>query len=413
YYFSDASGSLALLGCTFQNNHGNSGGGIFFFTSNSPTLLDCQFVNNTSQFDGAGIYGLSNAMSVTNCLFSINESLGFATFGGGVLADGGSPTITNSTFYANHSGTGGGVHIASGSLTLENCILWANSDHTPGTLESEQIAYAFAPPTVNYSDIQGLTSSWGSMNTNADPMFADELGPDLSPKTGDEDLRLTASSTALLDTGSNAAIAGIGFDLDGNVRIQNGDVDMGPYEFSGIIDSDNDGLSDDDELMVHFTDPFNPDTDGDGLWDGTEIDMAMGETCPDPLDRDSDDDGISDGDEVTAMTNPCVASGDVPSDDLLVNLIRLVADGIEGIDLSGFNGPNDNANAGRRNSLASRVNQAANALAKGKESSALNLLMTVLEKVDDHSPPPDWMDSSPEKSVLRNDLETLIALILL
>jgi hypothetical protein len=36
-------------------------------------------------------------------------------------------------------------------------------------------------------------------------------------------------------------------------------------------DDDNDGLSDVDELNVYSTDPLDPDTDGDGFDDGTEV----------------------------------------------------------------------------------------------------------------------------------------------
>jgi hypothetical protein len=37
------------------------------------------------------------------------------------------------------------------------------------------------------------------------------------------------------------------------------------------VDSDGDGLSDDDEVNVTGTDPLNPDTDGDGQADGAEV----------------------------------------------------------------------------------------------------------------------------------------------
>lgn len=37
------------------------------------------------------------------------------------------------------------------------------------------------------------------------------------------------------------------------------------------IDTDNDGLRDEDEIMIHKTDPSNPDTDGDGHSDGDEV----------------------------------------------------------------------------------------------------------------------------------------------
>lgn len=38
-----------------------------------------------------------------------------------------------------------------------------------------------------------------------------------------------------------------------------------------LIDTDDDGLSDYDEVKIHHTDPLNPDTDGDGHSDGVEV----------------------------------------------------------------------------------------------------------------------------------------------
>ena len=38
-----------------------------------------------------------------------------------------------------------------------------------------------------------------------------------------------------------------------------------------ILDDDNDGLSNIDELNLYNTDPPNPDSDGDGLSDGDEV----------------------------------------------------------------------------------------------------------------------------------------------
>jgi hypothetical protein len=64
-----------------------------------------------------------------------------------------------------------------------------------------------------------------------------------------------------------------------------------------IADSDRDGLIDGDELQVYFTDPCNPDTDGDLIYDGIEVatwDSADNRDHADPLSRDTDGDGISD-----------------------------------------------------------------------------------------------------------------------
>ncbi|MEX0719316.1 MAG: OmpA family protein [Balneolaceae bacterium] len=66
-------------------------------------------------------------------------------------------------------------------------------------------------------------------------------------------------------------------------------------------DSDEDGVSDYDEMREHGTDPLNPDTDDDGLSDGEEIN----EYNTDPLNADTDGDDLSDGDEVNSYnTDP-------------------------------------------------------------------------------------------------------------
>ena len=69
---------------------------------------------------------------------------------------------------------------------------------------------------------------------------------------------------------------------------------------SGPTDTDRDGLTDDYEEQIG-TDPNNPDTDGDGLKDGEEVNAYK----TDPLNPDTDGDGLKDGEEVrTYSTNP-------------------------------------------------------------------------------------------------------------
>jgi hypothetical protein len=78
----------------------------------------------------------------------------------------------------------------------------------------------------------------------------------------------------------------------------NGDPDATPAPPDAAIDTDGDGVSDDEERR-RGTDPNNTDTDGDGLPDGEELRVGA-----DPLDPDTDGDGLNDGDEVDLGTNP-------------------------------------------------------------------------------------------------------------
>ena len=99
----------------------------------------------------------------------------------------------------------------------------------------------------------------------------------------------------------------------------------------GFNDPDQDGLSTEDETTIYFTDPNNPDSDGDGLNDRIEIqngldpNSAIGANGPGgdldadglsnedeitvhftrPNSKDSDEDGLTDQEEViTYLTNP-------------------------------------------------------------------------------------------------------------
>ncbi len=84
----------------------------------------------------------------------------------------------------------------------------------------------------------------------------------------------------------------------------------------GAIDSDNDGLSDDQEKALG-TDPFKPDTDGDGLADGDEVNVFL----TDPLKIDTDGDGFPDGEELRDGYNP-LGLGRLSEEQLAANAER-------------------------------------------------------------------------------------------
>ncbi|MFW9990147.1 MAG: SBBP repeat-containing protein [Candidatus Odinarchaeota archaeon] len=65
------------------------------------------------------------------------------------------------------------------------------------------------------------------------------------------------------------------------------------------VDTDNDGLSDNDEINLYFTNPNNFDTDFDGLSDDEELELGTN-----PFDADTDNDRFTDKEEVISGTDP-------------------------------------------------------------------------------------------------------------
>lgn len=135
-------------------------------------------------------------------------------------------------------------------------------------------------------------------------------------------------STEFLDnyqTGSNDKFTTFGVGLSYNFsknQIANVDTSStAKRSWNGQIDSDGDGIGDDDEVNLYHTDPKKADTDDDGLNDFQEIFNAR----TDPHKPDTDNDGLYDGEEVNKYhTDPLShdSDGDGLDDGYEVNIIH-------------------------------------------------------------------------------------------
>ena len=119
----------------------------------------------------------------------------------------------------------------------------------------------------------------------AAPATAQGVDSDNDGLTDDEELALGTNPFSP-DTD------GDGFDDFVEVRINFTDPLVWDDEYANQ-DSDGDNLSDSDELNIHGTDPSNPDSDGDGLFDGEEVTIVFSS----PTNPDTDADGLSDYEE--------------------------------------------------------------------------------------------------------------------
>jgi photosystem II stability/assembly factor-like uncharacterized protein len=190
------------------------------------------------------------------------------------------------------------------------------------------------------------------------------------------------------------------------------------------LDSDSDGLTDEDEISVYGTDPNDPDTDDDGLLDGEEIAIQY-DGCPDPLNPDSDGDTVLDGDEVYRIppTQPCnpdtdgdgINDGidDLPTTpgigtDLLAEMIRNTAAMIGGLDHNMFERPLPRI---KKALLGIACVIAAEAVERGYPEMAPAYLSFVLDRIDGDPANGEFMIECPERDAIRRQIETYISLL--
>ena len=269
----DASSSLSVSHCTFTNNTALNGGGAIY-TDSSTTITHCTFTNNTaSVYYGGAISAGSNttSLSVSHCTFTGNTAAGTSSYsdylGGGLggaiyVRSSYSSSISHCTFY-NNSATqyGGGVY-AFWNTAIRNCIFWGNVADEAGGTDGDQIYNAGSGAfIVSHCLIQGGASAL-YRSTRANPYYAANiLSADplfVSTTAGAIDLRLRVGSPAI-DVGDNDVIDGadgtwapadaededgasgadgidddgdIAADLNGNLRLVNNIVDLGPYEYA-------------------------------------------------------------------------------------------------------------------------------------------------------------------------------------
>ena len=128
--------------------------------------------------------------------------------------------------------------------------------------------------------------------------------------SGDGLVTAVTSGTVLVSATNEGAIGIISLqvllagDSDGDgipddVELAN---DLNPNDpVDALQDADTDGLTNKQELVDLGTDMNNPDTDGDGIFDGEEVVDGF---VTNPILADTDGDEFNDGDEVSAGTDP-------------------------------------------------------------------------------------------------------------
>jgi len=240
-----------ILNCVFSGQSGKQGCQVYIAVNSKPIIKNCIFKGGNSTAiackDGSDeggsipscptisnclIYGIyatapyhappaiwleeaESATTVQNCVIAGNYSNRWAA---GIWCTRTDATITNCTIVNNSSITpGGGIGCYDADPVINNCIIWGNQPpHGP-----QIVLMAGSNPSISYCDIQG---GWpGEGNIDTDPCFVD---------VSDDDYHIRWFSNCINTGDPNYAAEPNETDLDGLPRIIGGRVDMGAYEFN-------------------------------------------------------------------------------------------------------------------------------------------------------------------------------------
>ncbi len=155
-------------------------------------------------------------------------------------------------------------------------------------------------PTDPDTDADGLSDGFEVLESGTDPLRRDTDTDELADGAELE------ADTDPLDPDTDGGGATDGWEVDHETDPLDPDDDFpepgdpgDPGDAGDDDDTDDDLLTDDEEAALG-TDPRDPDTDGDGVPDGIEVNYDG----TDPLREDTDGDGLSDGQEAMGHTDP-------------------------------------------------------------------------------------------------------------
>jgi hypothetical protein len=297
-----------LDGFTITNGSGSGtqlGAGVSIQASSSNvTISNCVITGNTAYLRGGGIAIDNSSATIVNCTIvgnTVNKIGELGGNGGGIYISNSSPIIINCISANNTAlGAGGGIYVdTSASANITHNDVWNNFPE-------------------NYGGTANLTGTNG--NISDDPLF-------VNPGAGNYRLQ---SGSPCIDAGNNSATNLPETDKDGKIRIINGTVDMGAYEYGEATPPNQPPIAEAGDNTTYTLEVLQPtvnvtldgsgSTDSDGTiaaytWTGTpdpddvvgpNVTLGVG-VYTFTLVVTDDDDAMSDPDTVTITVNEAIS----------------------------------------------------------------------------------------------------------
>jgi len=236
------------------NESNGWGGGIASIQSSAVTIVNCKIHHNdvTSGYGGIGL--AETVAKIIGCEITNNSCY---SGGSGVGCQDSELQLINNTIANNKAAlTSSAVYYIRSSPVIYNCIIWYNLGQSGYT----NIDGWGGTPEIYYSNIQGGFDTLPVMDL--EPMFVDTTAGDFRLK--DDSPCIDAGDPDTL--GLHLPM----YDLDGNLRLQDGNnddisvIDMGAYEYVaqplGIENKTTSNSPNGFQLKQNYPNPFNSST---------------------------------------------------------------------------------------------------------------------------------------------------------
>jgi hypothetical protein len=233
--------TLKINACKIRGNKADFGAGVACLQGIAPVLTNTEITGNWAWIFGGCLYNDDANIELTNCLITGN-TCGSADILGGdaILNSMGSLDITNCTIADNRPG-----HGAPANKRAIVSLVWG-----PGFVDTISIKNSIVRNggteiwstepgivTLYSNNIEGGAGGYsGSGNIDKDPLFKNPgvFGIEGGWFFDDDGYTLLAGSPSI-NAGNQALLPpGVSTDLNGNARVQGGQVDQGAYEGTGV-----------------------------------------------------------------------------------------------------------------------------------------------------------------------------------